>query len=176
MRINLWGGPGLGKSNTASRIYSILDAKQINIQLCREYIKNWVYQQRAPRSFDQVYIFGKQLHSEDLPLQGGVEHIVTDSPLLMSVWYASSTLKNTEITSNLLGLAREFERQNPSINIFLDREGIKYQPTGRFQTEDEAREMDKSLFGFAFNYLPEIVTINARDIDAIINYVEPRLN
>jgi nicotinamide riboside kinase len=138
-RINLLSGPGVGKSTMAARIYSALKIKGRDIELVREHVKNWVYEERAPKSFDQVFLFGAQMRAEDIVLRSGVEILVTDSPLFLSICYAEAY--ETPGWRHLLPLCDEFEGAYPSVDIFLERRS-PYEPKGRFQDEGKAMKMD----------------------------------
>ncbi len=45
----------------------------------------------------------------------------------------------------MLKIARQYEKTHPSINIFLNREGKEYKEEGRYQTEQEAKELDSII-------------------------------
>jgi len=174
MRINLWGGAGCGKSTTAARLFADLKAKNYSIELCAEYIKSWAYQKRVPKSFDQVYIFGKQLHAEDMTFQSGVEHLVTDSPLMMQIVYAQKY--KLPVWDDLLEICDAFEEQHPSINIMLDRTGITYQQNGRYETLEQAEEIDRMMRGFLEKHTDKLHIVKARDYEYILELVEPLLS
>ncbi len=169
MRINFWGGPGCGKSTVAPYIFAELKRRNFNVESVNEYVKGWVYLKRNPEDLDQNYIFAKQLHSEHVKLRNGVQHIVSDSPLLMSAWYCRKFCP--EIWHHILGIAQHFEIKQPSVNIFLNRTGISYQQGGRFQDEKEARAMDKDIFEFAYEYSPNLVEIKTIDTADILNHI-----
>lgn len=173
MRINLWGGPGSGKSTVTAYVFSQLSRNNYNVEIINEYVKQWAYLDRQPKSFDQIYIFGKQLHAEDVILQSGVSHLITDSPLLMSAWYCRKN--SPAFWQHILALASEFEKAHPSIDIFLDRSGIKYQQRGRFQNEEEAATMDRQLFEFVTEYCPNVVRIKTIEPDAIVAHICSKL-
>jgi nicotinamide riboside kinase len=138
-RINLLGGPGSGKTALAAKLFGELAAEGHEVEHVGEYIKKWAYQGRHPISFDQLYIFAQQLHQEDVKLQH-VKHIITDSPILLPAVYAKQYgFKGWE---RLLGFIEDFESEFPSLNIILDRTGIKYVDKGRYQTLETAIEID----------------------------------
>src|SRR5687768_13907488 len=87
-RFNFLGGAGSGKSTTSAWIYSELKQRNISVELVREYVKNWAYQNRKINDFDQVYITGKQLNAEYLLLSNGVKNTVTDCPVLLGAIYS----------------------------------------------------------------------------------------
>lgn len=136
MRINLLGAPGCGKSTLSANLFSDLKVDGYNIELCHEHVKKWVYLSQEPKSFDQVYLFTKQLRQEDLALRH-CKHIITDSPLILACMYAE--YNNLDYADYLYGLLGEFDaRENGSpINIWIERDHI-YQKMGRFQDVVEA--------------------------------------
>jgi hypothetical protein len=138
-RINMIAGPGAGKSTTAWFVASQLKVAQIEVGLVGEHVKAQAYEGRHPQSFDQVYLLACQMKDEDLALRNGVDVIVTESPVLMSVCYGK--MFNSPGWEHLLGLSRDFEKAYPSLNIFLERPSL-YNTKGRFQNETGAKELD----------------------------------
>lgn len=172
MRINLFGGPNTGKTRTRSRLFSDLTINY-NIEEVREFIKDWAYLKRLPKSFDPVYIFGQQMHLEDMPLQCGVEHLVTDSPLLMQIAYMQRYA--VPYWLSFLEIAREFEEKYPSLNIFLDRGDITYRQNGRYENLNQAKEMDRRILDFLKLTGTEFVVVPTTDYDQILKTVVERL-
>lgn len=146
-RINIFGGAGVGKSTITAKLFAELKSKHYRIEHVTEYIKNWVYESRIPKSWDQLYIFGQQLHREDLIIRQG-PIIITDSPLLMQVTYAKHN--NFPAYQQLLDIANKFETEYPSINFYIHRKHT-YQPEGRYHTEEEAIQIDQSILNILKN-------------------------
>lgn len=169
MRICLHAGPGAGKSTLTAHIFSELKRKNYNVELAHEYIKEWAYLKRAPRSFDQLYIFGKQLHREDVLLQCGVEHVVTDSPLLMGCCYAKK--HGCPFWEELASISLKFEERHPSVNIFLDRSGLPYHQSGRYENYEQALAMDEEIRCFVSERVP-LHVFRTTDVDGILALVE----
>ncbi len=142
MRINLFGGPGVGKSTLAARLFVWLKEHGHNADLVQEFIKKWAYQGRTLQSFDYVTSFSNQLRREDLLIQAGVKWVITDSPLLLQVAYCRYQFMAG--AEGLLMLAREFEAAYPAINLVVNRT-VPYQSEGRWETEPEARGMDAHI-------------------------------
>jgi hypothetical protein len=169
MRINFFGGPGCGKSTIAAKIFSELKIRNYSIEIVHEYIKKWAYMKRVPQSFDQVYIFGQQLHAEDLVCQSGVQHLVTDSPLYMQPFYARTY--NVPIWNELMMIAKQYERIHPSLNIFLNR-AVTYQQNGRYETPEVALDRDAKMREFLEQQCIPFVVFKPTDYTDILNYVD----
>lgn len=169
-RICLFGGPGSGKSTTTARIFTELKIRGYDIEHVTEYIKTWAYEGRMPQSYDQLYVFAKQIRSEDVLLRRGVQYIVTDSPVLMNAAYSAHY--GFVAIEQLIGLSKQFDRDFPAVNLFIER-SVPYVQKGRFQNPDEAVEMDKFLYNFLSTNLEQPITkIKVDDFDNILSVVE----
>lgn len=143
--VNLYGGPGTGKSTTGAKLYGRLKAGQVESELVREYIKDWVWEGRPVKSFDQVYILAKQARKEQI-LYGAVDIIVTDAPMWLSPIYESKYGCAPYICDDIV---YKFQKEAESrgvkyLHIFLNR--VKpYNPNGRHQTAEEAKKIDEEI-------------------------------
>ncbi len=144
--INLFGGPGIGKSSVAAILYGELKTRGFSTELCREYAKYWAYRKSDIGEYDQLYMLGKQSHYESF-LYGNVDYIVTDSPVLLAGFYA--TWNWGEATNYIDYAAKSFVNHSTSNgvthwNFLLSRE-VPYDPKGRYETEEEAEAIDVGL-------------------------------
>lgn len=143
-RICFFGGPGTSKSTLAAWLFAMLKMNKINTELVTEYIKAWTFIGRAPTLRDQTYICAKQLHREDIVLRANKDVvIVSDSPLFLGSFYAKKFASPG--WQHLLALAQDFDKDFPSLNILIDRGDLEYKDFGRFQTRDQAIEMDNHI-------------------------------
>ena len=168
-RICLFGGPGCGKSTTSAYIYSQLKVLGHSVEQIQEYVKSWAYEKRKISSFDQVYLLAKQIRMEDLVLRNDVDLVVTDSPVSMSTCYAKAS--GVAAWRALIELSKEFERQYPSLNLFLDRGDTEYEAHGRYQTKDEAIEIDKMIKDLLSSEHEKYYTLDCRDQEGILKVV-----
>ena len=144
--INLIGGPGCGKSTTAAGLFYELKKKGYSVELVTEYAKTRVWEDALKTLKDQIYVFGKQHHSQ-WKLEGKVDYIVTDSSLLFSIIYGGDQV--TEAFESLV--IEDFKRFN-NVCIFLERTGIDYERNGRLETSQEAEEIDKRILRLVDKY------------------------
>ena len=96
--INLFGGPGSGKSTTAAGLFYFMKLQHLNVELVTEYAKDLLWSGRLQNLLDQQeYIFAKQNHKLHR-LRGKVDFAITDSPILLSYAYpkVNQEQKNTD--------------------------------------------------------------------------------
>ena len=177
MRINLFGGPGSGKTITAAWLFSALACDGYDIALIPEFIKTYAYRHEIPksRSFDQLYIFASQLALEEAPSFSDIKHIVTESPVALGCFYAK--INKCPCWKHLLAIIKDYDLVHPSTDIFLERSGIPYLTSGRYQTEKDAINIDKELRIFLkedCEYL-NLHVVNTLDRSQLYNLVKNNL-
>ena len=147
--VNLYGGPGSGKSTIAAKVFAELKETGVNAELNTEYAKHLTWRQSFQMMKNQLYIFAKQ-HELLYRLRDKVDVIVTDSPLLLSLVYGE---KMSEAFKKLV--KEEYDKYE-NFNVFLQRPS-SYQMIGRTQTLEEAKEIDSMIrytlydHGYSFN-------------------------
>lgn len=165
--INLYGGPGAGKSTSAAYIYYLLKSTGHNVELVREYVKDWAWEKRIISTYDQIYLMGKQVRRESL-LYGKVDWIVTDSPVLMNVYYAHRYCPPdfaTGIKAATLAFYRQANDDNHKhIHLMLQR-NKPYKSEGRYQTESEAKEVDIGLVDLLTDLNIDFKTSSPDEVD-----------
>lgn len=165
--INLYGGPGCGKSTVAAGLFYELKCKGIKCELTGEYAKDRTWDENPEVLGNQPFIFGQQLH-RIWRLNGKVQFIICDSPLLLSIIYSK---ENSDIFNKFV--IEQYNKYN-NINFVLDRT-TKYDIVGRNETEQKALELDDNLINIMNEYNIEYISINGDSkykTHNIINYLE----
>lgn len=139
-RVNLFGGPGVGKSTLAAQIFARLKREGADIELVQERFKRYVYEGRTIDPWDYVLTFGRQFDAEYHILKAGVQRIVTDSPLLLQCIYAQH--QGCRVHRELRTISRRFDEDFPALNIYVRRQ-FDYEEAGRYEGKEQAIEMDK---------------------------------
>lgn len=136
--VNIFGGPDAGKTTNMLLVAGWLKRQRVKVEFSDEWIKSKVYE-KSPYPFkDQIYTFAKQRKKlmERLD-EKRLNVVITDSPLLLSAVYLN---RPDALFEELI--LREFNSSN-NINIYLERpEERGYDPVGRLQDEEGAKEVD----------------------------------
>lgn len=139
--INLFAGPGAGKSTTAAGVFRNLKKMGINAEFVPEYAKDLTWENRDMALDNQIYVLGKQYHRL-FRVMNQVDVIITDSPLIFGAIYAPEPYF-THFTPLVVEVFKSMRR----MSYFIDRQK-PYNPAGRSQTEDEAKEVDRVVRRF----------------------------
>ena len=174
--VQLFAGPGCGKSTSAAGIFYHLKKEGFNAELIQEYAKDRTWQEDFKQLELQPYILGKQLNRQ-YRLLNKVDIAVTDSPILFSIIYKGfGCVEGWEKV-----VLKQFNLFN-NLNIFLTRDSTEhpYNPSGRSQTEEEAIfkdvEVKKMSDDLKVDYYTVTVSKDGNHIDKILELVHERLN
>ena len=167
--INLFGGPGIGKSTIAHELFSEMKKLGHKVEFNQEYVKSLVYSADKFRTKDQLYLFAKQHHFQRVIEACGMDYIVTDSPFIMGLSYCQQDdhLPYNEFKELMLKVFHSY----CNINIFLKRsDDIPYQTFGRYQTFDEALIKDVEIKDLLTqNHIPFVEVDANKAIPQILN-------
>ena len=136
--VNLYGGPGSGKSTTCAGVFERLKLKGINCEMATEYAKDKVWEESFKTLDDQIYVFGKQLHKINR-LLGKVEVIITDSPLLFSIVYDKE--KNEKFKELVIDQYKRMDNWD-----YYIRRDNHFEQAGRMQNLQESKQLDRLIF------------------------------
>ena len=138
--INLFAGPGSGKSTTAAGLFHFMKLKDYKVELVTEYAKELTYDKRHDILADQLYVLAKQNRRLER-LKGQVDFAITDSPLLLGLIYTRDDYLEETFNSLVIDLFNTYD----NINFYINRVK-KYKTYGRNQTELEAIKKDHEIF------------------------------
>lgn len=137
--INLFGGPGSGKSTAAAGLFRELKLRGENCELVTEFAKHMTWKEDFNTLKNQIYVHAKQ-HDRMFHLDGKVDIIVTDSPTIMGLIYCDWE----RFPKSFETLAKDLFDQADNLCYFLERTE-QYQQAGRSQSAEEARQKDLDI-------------------------------
>lgn len=139
--INIFGGPGIGKSTVAAELFSEMKKKGYSCELVDEFAKGLVWDASKDDIANQVYCLGNQYHKINR-LKDKVDYIITDSPILLNNVYADKTGYGSE---NFKGLVRELNNRFYNLDVVLKRDTSSFETNGRIHDEKTALELDSLI-------------------------------
>lgn len=139
--VNLYAGPGAGKTTSAWEIASRLKKENITTEYVSEYAKELVWENNA-RLLDgslqsQTHLFEEQ-NWRLQRLQGKVSVAVTDSPILLSLIYGK------EITPALRQNILDAYHGYNNFDMFIQR-GTYFEQAGRIHNLVESKAIDSHI-------------------------------
>lgn len=139
--INLFGGPGTGKSTTAALVYAEMKQRGFKVELVREVAKDLLYRRNFDLMKNQSYVFAMQekrlLDVLNADERHRPDYIVTDSPLLLGVVYCKNDDGMEYVITNAFN---SYE----NVNFLLERD-FDYASDGRRECEKSARRVHSDV-------------------------------
>jgi hypothetical protein len=142
--INIIGGPGCDKSLFTAAIILYLNLHHKTVEQIPDFAKSLVWQKDYEALKNQYNIAQQQFRMLEL-LDGQVQYLVTESSLPQIMYY------NEHYPDNICDIAKtrkqilEWYKQHNNINVMVERGERKYVHTGRFQDEEQAKEVDRGM-------------------------------
>ncbi len=165
--INIIGGPGCDKSLFSAAIVLYLNLHGKSVETIPDFAKSLVWQQNFEVLKNQYFIAQRQYEMLNL-LDGQVQFLMTECSLPQVMYYNENYADNICDIAKTRAQILEWYGQHNNVNILVERGDKKYIHTGRFQEEDEARNIDRGLRtllereGMAYTLLsPNVDAINA---------------
>lgn len=161
--INIIGGPGCGKSLFTAAIVLYLTLHHKSVELIPDFAKALVWQKDYEALKNQYRIAQQQYNMMAL-LDGQAQYLINECslPQLMfyNEYYDDNICDVAKTHAHMLGWYKQFN----NVNVLIDRADQPYVHTGRFQSEEQAREVDRGLrgtlarHGMPFTQLKPVVT------------------
>ena len=166
-RILCYGAPSSGKSTMSALIFAKLKLKGKNAELVQEFAKTLVWKSidiKAGGDTLQLEIFLNQMKQEQ-DLEGRVEYMVSDSPLLLNAYYGKSELTKQIARAKI---------SSDDFHFWLTRTNVKFEAAGRIHDEEESKNIEIEMVKFLKDSGVNLIIVDA-DIDKradwIVDYV-----
>ena len=136
--IEFFGGPGSGKTTTATHAFSAFKQMGIECEFVREYAQEAIYCGQKHHLDSQFIVAANQYRKYKEQELAGTKLVFSDTSMLLSKVYGDITHPGRQYLNALIDILQdEFE----IVKVFIKR--VKeYKTQGRLQTEQEARELD----------------------------------
>jgi deoxyadenosine/deoxycytidine kinase len=146
--INLFGGPGIGKSSIAAGLTYKLKKQHITCDNPYEFPKLLAWDENHSAIRDQLFVLANQ-HRGIVKSYGKVDYIILDSPILLSLTY-KSFYKSNEYPATLYGesfdnMVLDIYNRYDNINIVLKRSEGKHNNSERYQNLEESIQLDSVI-------------------------------
>jgi ATP:corrinoid adenosyltransferase len=138
--INLYSGPGVGKSTAAAGLFYHMKSQGISSEIVTEYAKDMVWEARHNILTDQIYVFAKQQRRLARLKGHGLSWVITDSPLPLGLCYLSPDANLDALKDLVWQVFDSYDNHN-----FVLTRHVPYDPIGRNQTVHEAVVMDQKV-------------------------------
>lgn len=142
--INLYCGPGGGKSTLAGGLFNLMKNLGYSVELVPEYAKDLTYEKNFGSLQNQLMILAQQ-DNRLRRLEGQVEWAITDSPLPLGLAYMTPEYE-TWLSPAVWGAFHRYQ----NYNVLIERGDRPYQTYGRTQTQAEAMKLD-TIIGHLFD-------------------------
>lgn len=149
--INLFGGPGVGKSSIAAGLTYQLKKNHITCDNPYEFPKLLAWDENYSAISDQLYVVANQ-HRGIVKSYGKVDYIILDSPILLSLIYKDyyNEKRGCDYPSRLYmesfdNMILDMHKGYDTINILLKRVGGLHNEKERYHSLEESIEIDNMI-------------------------------
>ena len=171
--INVIGGPGVGKTTISALLFANLKLAGYVCEYVQEYAKKLVWTKDFDTLNNQYWVSREQFRLLN-EINGHVDFIVTDGPLIHGIYYNKYNKDNTSNVDKTEKFILESISKFHNINIVLERVNRDYEVEGRIETKEQAQDIDLILRhilrvnGFQFKTFPA----NPAQIDNIVATIQ----
>ena len=138
-------------------IYYELSRRGLLAEMASEFAKDKVWEDSTKTLDDQLYIFGKQ-HHKIWRVYGKVDWVITDSPLLLSIYY-----NNDVALKHFNDVVLESFNRFDNRTYFLERDDSFFKDEGRVHNLETSKKIDKTLKELLKTYHIPYTTVSAKN-------------
>ncbi|KAA5605000.1 AAA family ATPase [Roseospira marina] len=158
--VNVFGGPGVGKSTFAATLFAALKRHHVCVELVTEVPKDRIWEGRPHAIHNKVTILGDQWGRIEIRL-GKVDVVVCDGPVLLASVYASP-----DDPPCFHELVRWCHARPRRLDLRLERPPVAYDTYGRLESWEEAQAADQRVQALLAEVSGDAVwTVTDRDGD-----------
>lgn len=138
--VNLFGGPGAGKTTFAARLFAELKMRSVEAACPEEHAKIALWQGREYLLDNQMILLGRGWDTV-VSLSDKVEVIILDSPILFMSHYAGPSEPQC-----FHDTVADYHRRTDRLNLVVQRDTtLPYSTSGRRETAEQASLVDAQL-------------------------------
>lgn len=177
LEVNIYGGPGTGKSTTGALVFGALKQRDHNVENAHEYAKDLTWEKHFDKLSFQPLVAAEQMW-RIRRLLTQVSAVISDTSTLLGLIYGTEEGGVTPAFKTWL--LDDYKRRN-TLDIYLQRDPSRpYNPIGRNQTEEEALAVDSKIRDLLTeNGIPHIILTVDKEgnshVKEIVRLVEERI-
>lgn len=167
--INMFGGPGTGKSVAAAELFALMKKKGYKTELIHEVAKDYVWENWGHIFGEQDFIFANQHRLIRRLVNHDVDYAVVDSSIILGLFYMPEWFPES-FKQFVLDTFNTYT----NVNIIFERNPeFPYQQWGRNETEEQAHAKDRQIRAFFDeNNIPYTVVMAGPGVEEqIFNYL-----
>ncbi|MNR71609.1 hypothetical protein D3C71_22400 [compost metagenome] len=139
--VNLFAGPGTGKSTTGQILAGLLSIGGYRVELVPEFAKFATFANNQAALSDQIYMFGKQENRLHVLKSQGFDFVIMDGPLPIALLYTPQ-----DYYRHYEPLVMEVFKSYDNFNVMLRANpALAYQQHGRTQSQPESALLSLKL-------------------------------
>ena len=157
--INMLGGPGSRKSTIAMQTTAAFKWRGTKVEYVSEYAKDATWDEHHSALKDQLWVLANQ-QRRLTRLEGKVDVVVTDSPILLSAVYGR--MYSPGLPPSFYQLCKDLYQKVERVNLYIYRPD-RYDNYGRSQSKSEAMVIDDKVQEVLREWGEKVEYIKAED-------------
>lgn len=146
--VNMFSGPGVGKSTLAANVFAELKRQGTKVELVSEFAKEMVWEQRHTMFTEQDFIFAHQHRMIRRLVDHDIDYAIVDSSMFLGLLYTPDWYPPS-FNQFVLDVFNTYD----NVNILVERNSaINYVEAGRNQTLDQALDKDREVVQLLHKY------------------------